>query len=237
MKKNSLAIVTGASRGIGRAISLRLAHEGYDLALFGRSEELLSSLTYEIKKYGRDAVFFAGDVSDGLFVNESVNQVILEFGKIEILVNNAGMAIFKTFIESSLEEFKAQINTNLYGVYNFTKAVLPNMIENKGGTIINISSLAGKNPFVGGTMYSASKHALMGFSKSLMLEVRQHNIRVAAVCPGSVGTEMLAGTSLEPENLSKVLTPDDIAQTVSAIIQLPPHALISEVEVRPTNPK
>lgn len=237
MSEKELTIITGASRGIGRSTALRLALEGHNLALFGRSEELLDSLQKEIYDLGRESAIFIGDVADTMFVNESVNQILLQFGRIDNLINNAGIGIFKNFADSSLDEFKLQINTNLYGVYNFTKAVLPSLIEKRSGTIINISSLAGKNAFVGGTMYSATKHALMGFTKSLMLEVRQYGIRVCAVCPGSVNTELLIGTPLEPQNADKILTPDDIAQTISAILQLPQSALISEVEIRPTNPK
>ena len=110
------------------------------------------------------------------------------------------------------------------------------MIEKKSGAIINIVSLAGKNSFVGGAMYSASKHAALGFTKSLMLEVREFNIRVAAICPGSVDTEFFNGSSMNP-NRDKILKPEDIAETVLLILKLPVRALISEVDIRPTNPK
>ncbi|RMD49738.1 MAG: SDR family NAD(P)-dependent oxidoreductase, partial [Ignavibacteria bacterium] len=151
--------------------------------------------------------------------------------------NNAGVAVFKKFMDSSLEEFKMQMNTNVYGIYNFTKAVSTNMIENKKGTIINISSLAGKNGFVYGTMYAATKHAVMGFTRSLMLELREYNIRVVAVCPGSVMTDMISNAPVKPSNPDKILAPEDVASTVKSIIELPDRANISELEIRPTNPK
>jgi 3-oxoacyl-[acyl-carrier protein] reductase len=237
MNEKYISIVTGASRGIGQAIAVKLAEQGHNLALFARDEKKLEDTIKECVKHGVDAIGFTGNVADPYFVNESVNQVLLKYGKVDNLINNAGVAVFKKFSEVTLEEFQLQMNTNMYGVFNFTKAVLDNMMERKGGNIINISSLAGKNSFVNGTTYSASKHALMGFSKSLMLEVRQFNIRVALVCPGSVNTELLSGTALEPDNPKNILNPSDVAETVASIINLPANALISEVDIRPTHPR
>lgn len=111
------------------------------------------------------------------------------------------------------------------------------MVKQKSGSIINISSLAGKNGFQYGTTYAATKHAVMGFTKSLLLEVREHNIRVAAVCPGSVVTDMIMNTDMKPGQPEKILDPADVAEVVASIINLPPRALVSEVEIRPTNPK
>ncbi|MDP4196214.1 MAG: SDR family NAD(P)-dependent oxidoreductase, partial [Bacteroidota bacterium] len=138
--------------------------------------------------------------------------------------------------DSKLEEFQRQINTNLYGIYNFTKAVLPGMIDRRSGSIINISSLAGKNSFVGGTMYSASKHAVMGFTKSLMLEVREYNIRTVVICPGSVESSFGRDSSTDPRSKAQILMPEDVADVVVAVIKLPVRALMSEIDLRPTNP-
>lgn len=237
MNGKQVTIVTGASKGIGRAIALKLAKEGHTISAFGRNETELKSLVEEINKTGSDAVYFAGDVADKHFVNKSVEETINKFGGINNLINNAGFAVFKKFIDSDLEEFQRQVDTNIYGIYNFTKAVLQNMIDRKSGTIINIASLAGKNGFIGGTMYTATKHAVMGFTKSLMLEVREHNIKVSAVCPGSVSTEMILNSSLAPSDPAKILTPNDIADAVSLIINLPISANLSELDIRPTNPK
>jgi 3-oxoacyl-[acyl-carrier protein] reductase len=234
--EKQISIVTGASRGIGRAIAIRLAEEGHDLAIFGRDKSLLDETASICKDFNSDVLSYTGNVGDPYFVNESVNQILMKFGKIDNLINNAGVAILKKFVDTTLEEFQHQINANLYGVFNFSRAVLENMIERKSGNIINISSLAGKNPFVNGTTYSATKHALMGLSKSLMLEVRQHNIRVAIVCPGSVNTDMLVGSVIEPKDTTRVLNPSDVADAVASIINMPPNALISEIDIRPTNP-
>ena len=136
----------------------------------------------------------------------------------------------------SLEAIRKQVNANLYGIFNFSKAVLNSMIQRKSGTIINISSLAGKNAFVGGTMYGATKHALMGFTKSLMLEVREYNIRVAAICPGSVDTNFNPNREVIPEK-KNILLSEDVAETVMLVLKMPVRAMVSEIDIRPTNPK
>src|SRR3990172_12760109 len=236
MVQKYVTIVTGASRGIGKGIALRLAKEGHDIMLFGRDKTALEKVNKEVRALGVKTEMFLGDAVDPKFVNESVSEIIKTYGRVDHLINNAGMGILKKFVDSNLDEFKKQIDVNLYGVYNFTKAVIDHMIANRSGSIINISSLAGKNAFVGGTMYSATKHAVLGFTKSLMLELREFNIRVAAICPGSVNTEFFDNTNMKP-NTSKILQADDIAETVMTIIKLPVNALISEIDIRPTNPK
>lgn len=230
------AIVTGGSRGIGKAIALRLARENYNVAIFGRDVSALEKVCGEISALGVECRFFVGDAADEIFVNDSIKKIEDDFGKIDVLVNNAGTGIFKKLVDSSLEDFKTQINVNLYGVYNFSKAVLGSMIKNGAGAIINIASLAGKNSFPTGTMYSASKHAVLGFTRSLMLEVREYNIRVAAICPGSVDTEFFDDTHMTP-NTAKILKAEDVAESVMSVISLPARALISEIDIRPTNPK
>lgn len=237
MNQKQISVVTGASRGIGKAIALSLAKENHTLVLFGRDKTALKGVEDEINKLGGEYLTFAGDVRDVEFVNESIRSVVDKFGKIDNLINNAGYGIFKNFVDSSLQEFRDQIEVNLFGVYNFTKAVVPPMIKAKSGNIINISSLAGKNSFVGGTMYSSSKFALMGFSRSLMLELREHYIRVVLICPGSVDTEFFMESGHSAPNKGKVLLAEDIAHTVLAVINLPERAMISEIDIRPTNPK
>ncbi len=234
---NQVSVVTGASRGIGKAIAKKLAKDGHALALFGRDVDKLEEIKRELQNDSSQIEIFAGDVADENFVVSSINEVIEKFGKVDHLINNAGVAYFNKFLDSNLDQFKRQIDTNLYGVYNFTKALINHFIERKSGSIITISSLAGKNGFVGGTMYAATKHAVMGFSKSLMLEVRDHNIRVCTICPGSVATDMLLGTNMEPGKIEKILSPNDVAETVSVFIKLPVRANMSEIDIRPTNPK
>jgi 3-oxoacyl-[acyl-carrier protein] reductase len=204
--------------------------------IFGRDESALKSVKKEVEKFGVITEIFSGDAANENFVHDSVNHVIRTYGKVDHLINNAGMGILKKFVESNLEEFKKQIDVNLYGVYNFTKAVISHMIENRKGSIVNISSLAGKNAFVGGTMYSATKHALMGFTKSLLLEVREYNIRVAAICPGSVDTDFNPNRNTVSEK-KNILLSDDVAETVALVLKMPLRAMVSEIDIRPTNPK
>jgi 3-oxoacyl-[acyl-carrier protein] reductase len=236
IKEKEISLVTGGNRGIGKSIALKLAEEKHDIIIIGRDEKSLKKTSAEIIETGINCDYFKGNVADEAFVRNSVDEIIKKYGKIDNLINNAGTSVFKKAIDASLNEFKIQIEANLYGIFNFSKAVLPNMIERKCGAIINIVSLAGKNSFVGGAMYSASKHAALGFTKSLMLEVREYDIRVAAICPGSVDTEFFVGSAMKP-NRNKILKPDDIAETVISILKLPVRALISEVDIRPTNPK
>ncbi len=232
MAERDVTLVTGSSRGIGKAIALRLAKENHNVMLFGRDVTALIEVQAQVKKLGVESDYFVGDVADFKFAENSVGSILKKYRKVDHLINNAGIGILKKFVDSSLEEFKKQIDVNLIGAYNFTKCVIDNMIEQMSGSIINIASLAGKNSFVGGTMYSATKHALLGFTRSLMLEVRQYNIRVASVCPGSVSTEFNGGH--DPKR--KILDADDVAETVALILKLPAGALASEIDLRPTNP-
>ncbi len=235
--KDDVTIVTGASRGIGRAIAIRLAKNGGNLVLIGRDKNKLEETVKIVSEQGVNGVYYTGDVSNKSFIENTVKDVIDKFGKVDNLINNAGVAVFKKFVDTSIDDFMLQMNVNMYAVFNFIKAVVPYMIENNRGTIINISSLAGRNPFVYGTTYSATKHALMGFTKSLMLELREFNIRVAAVCPGSVQTDMIINTPVAPKEISKALQPEDVAETVALIINLSESALVSEIEIRPTKLK
>jgi 3-oxoacyl-[acyl-carrier protein] reductase len=234
MAEKEICIVTGASRGIGKSIAIKLAEEGKNVMLFGRDPASLKQVQKFVKEKNVEAEYFSGDVGDTQFVENSVNEIFKKFGKIDILINNAGMGIFKEIVDAELADFKIQVNVNLYGIFNFSKAVLNNMIERKSGTIINISSLAGKNVFAGGAMYSATKHAVLGFTGCLMQEVRKYNIKVAAICPGSVETDFHSDGS---PSSNKKLKPEDVAETVSLIIKLPQRALVSEIDIRPTNPK
>jgi len=233
--KNETAIITGGSRGIGKAIALKLAREGINIVITGRDKDTLRRAEDEIRKTGRECLYFSGDVRDKLHADKVVKASIEKFGTVDHLINNAGFGILKKFVDSTPEEFRDQMDVNVMGVYNFTKSVVPYMIKQGGGNIINIASLAGKNSFVGGTMYSATKHALLGFTKSLMLELREYNIRVASVCPGSVDTDFGNNTPGHRAK-SNILTADDVAEAIYTIIKLPVNAMLSDLDIRPTNP-
>lgn len=230
--KGELVLVTGGSRGIGKGIALKMAMEGINVVITGRDENALKNVKKEVETLGVECEYFIGNVQDHSHADHVINTIISQFGKIDHLINNAGFGIFKKFVDSTVDEFREQLEVNVLGVYNFTKAAAPHMIKARKGTIINIASLAGKNSFVGGTMYSASKHALLGFTKSLMLELREYEIKVASVCPGSVDSDFNGGINTK----KKILTPRDVADAVYAIINLPPNALLSDLDLRPTNP-
>lgn len=233
--KNKNVFISGVSKGIGKAIAIKLAQEGCNIFGLSRNQSDLDNLKNELSQFKVETKFFAADVGDFYRLKEILSEFLSE-NKIDILINNAGIGFFKNLIDYSYEEFDRLIKTNLYGVFNLTRLILPSMINNQSGDIVFISSLAGKNPNPGGTGYSATKFALTGFAHSLMLEVRQYNIRVCLIHPGSVDTDLIG--NFNPNiNRDKILKPEDVAEGVLAFLKLPRRAMLSEFEIRPTNPK
>jgi NAD(P)-dependent dehydrogenase (short-subunit alcohol dehydrogenase family) len=161
-----------------------------------------------------------------------IARTIATFGRLDILVNNAGVGVFAPLETMTLEEWHRQIETNLDGVFYCCRAALPHL-KDAGGWVINVGSLAGRNAFAGGTAYNASKFGLLGFSEALMLEVRQHGVRVCCVMPGSVATEFGPGAG---EGAEWKLRPEDVAQVVRDLLAFPARALPSRVEIRPSRP-
>lgn len=232
-----VTVITGASKGIGRSIAFQLADEGHNLALFGRNNDLLKTLKSGVSLKGIEAEIYSGDVSDETFVNNSIKDILYKFGKIDNLINSAGILILKELVDTTFEELKKTIETNVYGVYLFLKAVAPGMISKKYGNIINVSSISGKRGFKQGSLYAASKFAVNGMSESIMEELRSHNIRVMTICPGSVNTDMIKGQFFEAEDKDSIIQAEDISEIISTALRLPQSAMISELTVRPTNPK
>ena len=190
--KDRVAIVTGASRGLGEGIAKAFAREGANVVLFSRDIQRLQKHEKDIRDSGQKAFVFQVDVADASQVETAVQEVLKRFGKVDILVNNAGIALSVPFMEMPDEVRDRVIGVNLIGVWNCTRAVLPGMIKQKYGKIINTSSVTG--PIVSGkgmTIYAASKGAVSGFTKSLALEVAEHGINVNAICPGSFDTSMV----------------------------------------------
>lgn len=220
-------LVTGASKGIGRAIALRMAHT-HDIIAAARNEEALDLLAAEIGEAGGRCHTVVVDVTDA----EAVATVLGDL-RADVLVNNAGVATMKPFLELTAEEWHRMIDVNLNALYHVTRAVLPGMVERGRGHVLIIGSLAGKNTFVGGTAYTATKHAVMGFADSLMLEVREAGVKVSVVMPGSVATELFP----EGTDTSWMLEPDDVAESVAFAVETPPWMLASRIEVRPLSPK
>ena len=229
-------LVTGATEGIGRAIAFTLGQQGYRIGFCARSETKVELLLTRLEAQGIDAAGVAADVGNEADVRRAVERVQETLGPIEILVNNAGIALLRPFGDLSLDDWDATMSTNLRGVFLVTKEVLPSMRRRSGGTIINIASLAGRNGFVGGTAYCASKHAVLGFSRALMLELRGEDIRVVALCPGSVDTPLMRDQEMLSPDPDRILKPEDVAQVVSDVLALAPGATVSELDLRPTNP-
>ena len=234
--KESVALVTGAGRGIGRAIAMTLAREGCAVVLVARTWKELEGVRAEIEKQGGKAVSIQTDITMDDQVEQLFKQVATRFHRLDVLVNNAGSGRFAPVRDMPVGEFDAMWKLNVRALFLCTQEALKLMEAQKNGVIVNVSSLAGKNAFVGGAAYSATKWALMGFSKTLMLEVRDRNIRVITVCPGSVDTSF-SPQGGNPERSAKILHPQDVADTILAAMTLPDRAMVSEIDIRPTNPK
>lgn len=230
------ALVTGATEGIGRAIAFTLGRAGYRVGVCARTGPKVEALLQELAAAGITAAGRACDVGEPAQVAALVALVTERLGPVDVLVNNAGIGLLMPFADLTLADWDAVMATNLRGLYLMTSAVLPGMRARKQGAIVNISSLAGKRGFPGGTAYAASKHAIMGFSESLMLEVRKDGVRVVAICPGSVDTKMIHAQDLFEKDPGKILKPEDVATAVLNVLQLPARATISQLDIRPSNP-
>lgn len=232
--KGKAAIVTGASKGIGKSIALSLSEAGASVVLAARHEKELAAVEKEIHEAGGTCLSVPTDVSAEDQILRLAKCTIDMFGRIDILINNAGYGVFSKVIDTSLRDYDGMMSVNLRGVFLSCKAVLPNMIEHKSGAIINIASLAAKNSFVGGATYAATKWGLLGFSRSLMLEVRDFNIRVVTICPGSVNSNF----SNDAKDSDKIIQPQDVADTVLFALTMPARSNVSEIDIRPTvNPR
>ena len=230
MLKGKVAVVTGGSRGIGFAIAQALVREQASVSITGTSQARINEARQQL---GPDAHGVCADVRDYAAVDSALKATVERFGGLDILVNNAGIGIFKPVAETSLDDWNTVIGTNLTGVFHCSRAALPHLRTRGGGWIINISSLASKNPFPDGAAYSASKSALNAFSEALMQEVRHDGIRVACVLPGSVRTQFGGGSHGNDE---WKLGPDDVAQVVTELLTHPSRSLPSRVEIRPAQP-
>ncbi len=218
--------------GIGLAIGRRLAEEGASVVLAARTPPRLEKAAAELRKEGLPASAIAADVSREEDVDRLVAAVVKQHGRIDILVNNAGMGVFKPVLELTPREFDTMWETNLRGAFLATRAALPRMIKTGHGELVFINSLAGKNSFKGGAGYSATKWGLRAFASALMLEVREHNIRVTTIFPGSVDTSF----SSSGKKGAHITQPRDVADAVLFAITAPARSMFSEIDLRPTNP-
>ncbi len=226
-----VALVTGASRCIGLAIAEKLGSLGARVAMCARDVKRLRGAAEGLTRGGVQALAIAADVTRAADVSELVERTRGTFGPIDILVNNAGIGVFRPLIEPSEADWNAVLDTNLKAVFLVSKAVAPEMIRRRTGHIINISSLAGKNAFVSGGMYCASKWGLQGLAACMAEELRGHGVRVSTICPGTVATEFSPHAG---KDLAKMLQPEDVAHAVATVVTQAPQSFISEVLLRPT---
>lgn len=234
--KGKTALITGAGRGIGRATAIALAKEGVHLGLIGRTMSNLEKVTAELEQYDVNVSAAIADVADLEAVHQAVEHIKSDLGSIDILINNAGIAKFGGFLDLTPEEWENIIRVNLMGVYNVTRAVLPDMIERKSGDIVNISSTAGQKGAPVTSAYSASKFAVLGLTESLMLEVRKHNIRVTALTPSTVATDLAIENNLISGNSENVMQSEDLAELLVAGLKLHPRVLVKTSGLWSTNP-
>lgn len=230
--EGKVAIVTGGSKGIGRGIAEVLAAEGARVMIAARGREALERVVNDLRGHMLDVTGTTADVANEADATRVVEETVRTYGRIDILVNNAGIGVFKPVAEMSVQEFDRMWGTNMRGVFLMSKGVLPHMQRAGGGDIVHIASLAGKNTFKNGAGYCATKWALRGFAGSMMLEVREQNIRMVTICPGSVETSFSA-TGKKGSNIPQ---PEDVAAAVLFAVTADGRAMFSEIDLRPTKP-
>ena len=221
-----IALITGASRGIGRSTALRLAKD-HDIIALARTAADLESLKAEIEKSGSSCRTIVVDLADHDATDRALAGV-----QCDVLVNNAGVGPIKPFLSLSRQEWHSIVDVNFNSMFHVTRAVLPGMIERRRGHVIIVGSISGRSAFVGGTAYAASKHAVAAFAECLMLEVREHGVRVSTINPGSVATAFS-----ERADASWMLSPDEVADSIAHILGTPPDVLVHSLEIRALMPK
>jgi len=234
--RNKNALITGAGKGIGKAIAIALAKESVNVILLARTQADIDEVAKEVNALGVKSLALTADVADINSVNQAVEKALTEFKSIDILINNAGIATFGNFLELEPSVWERIIQVNLMGTYYVTRAVLPNMIERKTGDIINISSTAGLNGNALTSAYSASKFAVLGLTDSLAQEVRKHNIRVTALTPSTVATDLAIELKLTDGNPEKVMQSEDVAELIIAQLKLNKRVFIKSSSIWSTNP-
>lgn len=228
MLSGKVALVTGASQGIGLEIAKALSAAGAKVGLLARNAARLEAVADEV----RGSLSLVGDVTRLEDLERAVERLEQTYGGLDYLINNAGVGIFKPVQELSPEDWQAVIETNLTGPFLATKAAVPALERRGGGHIVNIGSLAGKNPFAGGSAYNASKFGLIGFSEASMLDLRYLGIRVSTILPGSVDTPFAGNTTGSPWKIQ----PEDIAQAVIYVLSSNPRIMPGQLEIRPSQP-
>lgn len=235
--QGKVAFITGAGKGIGKAVAIALANEGVNIGLLARTEADLKVVASEIEGLGVKAAYAAVDVSSQEEVEQAIQSLTGSLGTADILINNAGIGGFATLLDMDPQDWKRIIDVNLMGTYYVTHAVLPQLIEKNRGDIINISSTNGLNGAATSSAYSASKFGVIGLTESLAQEVRRNNIRVTALTPSTVATELAIKTNLIAENNDqKYMQPEDIAEFIVSQLKLHPRIYVKTASFLATNP-
>lgn len=236
--QNKKAIITGAGKGIGKALAIALAKEGVHLGLIARTTADLENLQQQLgSEYGIKVHIASADISEQSEATSAVSKLIEELGSVDILINNAGIAKFGTLAEMDPADWERIIRVNLMGTYHVTRAALPHMLEQQSGDIINVASTAGERGFATGSAYCASKFALLGMTESLMQEVRKSNIRVVALTPSTVNTELAVNTGLKIGDEDRMMQPEDVAELALATLKLPKRVFVKTAGIWTTNPQ
>lgn len=235
---NRSAIITGAGKGIGKAVAVALAAEGVNLGLVARTSADLEALQAELTDtYGVKVAIAASDISVKADVDRAIASLKESLGSIDILINNAGIASFGTLLDMEPEQWERIIQTNLMGTYYVTRAALPTMVEQSSGSIINIASTAGERGVATGSAYCASKFAVLGLTEALMQEVRKSNIRVTALTPSTVNTELATNAGLKIGDEDRMMQAEDVAELVLATLKLPDRVFLKSAGIWTTNPQ
>lgn len=234
--KGKTAIITGGSRGLGKAIALTLANEGVNIGITGRNEESLQKVCSEIEKMGVKTAYSVFDIGNETEVQKGINNLINDLGEVNILINNAGIGNFGKLDEMPSSTWEQVIQTNLFGVYYASQSIYPHLKSLGEGDIVNIASTAGLKGGAGMSAYAASKAAVISLSQSMMAEWRKNNIRVFTLTPSTIATDMSIDGGLTDGNPEKVLQPEDFAEWVRDILKMNRRALIANGSIFSTNP-
>lgn len=233
--KDKVIIITGASKGIGRVTSIRLSEYAPKLVLVSRNLSDLKKVRDEIKR-DVEVLLVEADISEEKDCSRIISEAVSKFGKVDILINNAAQFYRSSVIDMKLDEFDRVWKANVRGTIALTQNVLPQMIKQNEGTILNVSSTAGKRGYAGGAAYASSKFALNGFSECLLREVREYNIRVLTISPSMVDTKIREESELKYGGKGVYMRVEDVADSVILALNLPQRALIKDIEIWGTNP-
>jgi 3-oxoacyl-[acyl-carrier protein] reductase len=229
--RDQVIVITGASRGIGRATALEIAEDGPRLALLGRDEEALGNVVQQAARLGAEVRGYAGDLRDHARTSQIADQLLQDFGRVDVLVNNAAVGKYGSFLDLQIEDWRRQFDVNILGLVAITRAILPAMLARRSGHILNVSSVQGITATATSAAYSATKFALMGISQSMALDLGPKGIRVSVICPGSVETDF---DGFPGHLKSNPLKPHDVALAIRGMLESGGRAHMSQVVLVPT---